>query len=99
MSARNCDIRAALAHPVRELPWPKAHNPRDEEILACAKRLPGRLAVTVIRRYGLDGQPPMTLQQVAEVLAPGGKRITREAVRQRVAKGVRLMRWLLAGRR
>ncbi len=99
MSARNCDIRAALANPGRELPWPKAHNLRDEEILACARLLPDRIAWAVIRRYGLDGAAPMTLQQVADVLAPRWNRLTREAVRQVVAKGVKMLRALLSSRR
>ncbi len=98
MAPSNCDIRAALASSGGAgRPWAKAYELAESEILTCARLLPDRIALAVIRRYGLDGKAPMTLQGVADSLGPRWGRITREGARQMVATGVRRMANVMGG--
>jgi RNA polymerase primary sigma factor len=64
-----------------------AQGMRAEELTEAMTRLNPRMRLVITRRFGLDGQPPRTLEQVGVELG-----ITRERVRQLEARALRELR-------
>ena len=64
-----------------------AEGMRSEELAEVITRLNPRMRLVITRRFGLDGQPPRTLEQVGAELG-----ITRERVRQLEARALRELR-------
>ena len=64
-----------------------AQGMRSEELAEAITRLNPRMRLVITRRFGLDGQPPRTLEQVGAELG-----ITRERVRQLEARALRELR-------
>jgi RNA polymerase primary sigma factor len=60
---------------------------RSEELLEALTRLNPRMRTVIVRRFGLDGQPPQTLEQVGSELG-----VTRERVRQLESRALRELR-------
>ncbi len=60
---------------------------RDNEIADAVNSLEARLKLVVVRRFGLDGQAPETLEQVATRL-----QVTRERVRQLETRALKELR-------
>jgi RNA polymerase primary sigma factor len=60
---------------------------RKRELLEAVDRLNPRMRHVVLRRFGLDGQPPQTLEEVGSELG-----ITRERVRQLETRALRELR-------
>ncbi len=64
-----------------------ADNARSAELAAAVEHLNPRMKLVVVRRFGLDGQPPQTLEEVGAELG-----ITRERVRQLETRALRELR-------
>ena len=64
-----------------------AQGMRSEELAEALTRLNPRMRLVIARRFGLDGQPPQTLEQVGAELG-----ITRERVRQLESRALRELR-------
>ncbi len=64
-----------------------AENLRSVELAAALGRLNPRMRLVISRRFGLDGEPPRTLEQVGAELG-----ITRERVRQLESRALRELR-------
>jgi len=64
-----------------------AQGMRSDELSEAITRLNPRMRLVITRRFGLDGQPPRTLEQVGAELG-----ITRERVRQLEARALRELR-------
>jgi RNA polymerase primary sigma factor len=64
-----------------------AENMRSSELANALARLTPRMRLVIARRFGLDGQPPQTLEQVGTELG-----ITRERVRQLESRALRELR-------
>jgi RNA polymerase primary sigma factor len=64
-----------------------AQGMRSDELAEAMTRLNPRMKLVITRRFGLDGQPPRTLEQVGAELG-----ITRERVRQLEARALRELR-------
>ena len=64
-----------------------AENLRSAELAAALSVLTPRMRLVLSRRFGLDGEPPQTLEQVGESLG-----ITRERVRQLESRALRELR-------
>ncbi|HZO62527.1 MAG TPA: sigma-70 family RNA polymerase sigma factor [Gaiellaceae bacterium] len=64
-----------------------AEGMRSEELADALTRLNPRMRLVITRRFGLDGQPPRTLEQVGNELG-----ITRERVRQLESRALRELR-------
>jgi RNA polymerase primary sigma factor len=64
-----------------------AQGMRSDELAEAMTRLNPRMRLVITRRFGLDGQPPRTLEQVGAELG-----ITRERVRQLEARALRELR-------
>jgi len=60
---------------------------RSEELSEALTRLNPRMRTVIARRFGLDGQPPQTLEQVGVELG-----VTRERVRQLESRALRELR-------
>jgi RNA polymerase primary sigma factor len=60
---------------------------RSEELSEALTRLNPRMRTVILRRFGLDGQPPQTLEQVGAELG-----VTRERVRQLESRALRELR-------
>ena len=60
---------------------------RSQELGEALERLNPRMKHVVLRRFGLDGQPPQTLEEVGNDLG-----ITRERVRQLESRALRELR-------
>jgi RNA polymerase primary sigma factor len=69
-----------------------AANARTVELTAAIERLNPRMKHVVLRRFGLDGQPPQTLEEVGQDLG-----ITRERVRQLETRALRELRAVAPG--
>jgi RNA polymerase primary sigma factor len=69
-----------------------AANARTVELTAAIERLNPRMKHVVLRRFGLDGQPPQTLEEVGNDLG-----ITRERVRQLETRALRELRAVAPG--
>jgi RNA polymerase primary sigma factor len=69
-----------------------AANARSVELSAAIERLNPRMKHVVLRRFGLDGQPPQTLEEVGHDLG-----ITRERVRQHETRALRELRAVAPG--
>jgi RNA polymerase primary sigma factor len=69
-----------------------AANARSVELSAAIERLNPRMKHVVLRRFGLDGQPPQTLEEVGHDLG-----ITRERVRQLETRALRELRAVAPG--
>jgi RNA polymerase primary sigma factor len=67
-------------------------NARSAELAAAVDRLNPRMKYVVLRRFGLDGQPPQTLEEVGAELG-----ITRERVRQLETRALRELRAFAPG--
>ena len=67
---------------------------RALELAAAVRSLDSRLQQVVVRRFGLDGNPPQTLEELGTDLG-----VTRERVRQIEAKALRELRMLAPGLR
>ena len=67
---------------------------RALELTAAVESLEPRLQQVVVRRFGLDGNPPQTLEELGADLG-----VTRERVRQIEAKALRELRMLAPGLR
>ncbi|HZT91158.1 MAG TPA: sigma-70 family RNA polymerase sigma factor [Gaiellaceae bacterium] len=65
---------------------------RSAELAAAIERLNPRMKHVVTRRFGLDGQPPQTLEEVGQDLG-----ITRERVRQLETRALRELRMVAPG--
>jgi RNA polymerase primary sigma factor len=65
---------------------------RSRELGAALERLNPRMKHVVLRRFGLDGQPPQTLEEVGNDLG-----ITRERVRQLETRALRELRMVAPG--
>jgi RNA polymerase primary sigma factor len=65
---------------------------RSVELAAAIERLNPRMKHVVLRRFGLDGQPPQTLEEVGQDLG-----ITRERVRQLETRALRELRMVAPG--
>ena len=65
---------------------------RSQELAAALERLNPRMKHVVLRRFGLDGQPPQTLEEVGNDLG-----ITRERVRQLETRALRELRMVAPG--
>ena len=65
---------------------------RALELTAAVEALEPRLQQVVVRRFGLDGNPPQTLEELGTDLG-----VTRERVRQIEAKALRELRMLAPG--
>lgn len=66
---------------------PRDTRPLGERLRELVSRLSEREQFVLVRRYGLDGHPAMTLQEVAE-----DRHVTRERIRQIEAKALRRLR-------
>ena len=64
-----------------------AQGMRSEELAEALERLNPRMQLVISRRFGLNGQPPQTLEQVGNELG-----ITRERVRQLESRALRELR-------
>ena len=64
-----------------------AQGMRSNELAEAITRLNPRMRLVITRRFGLDGQPPQTLEQVGAELG-----ITRERVRQLESRALRELR-------
>jgi RNA polymerase primary sigma factor len=64
-----------------------SESARRTELVAAVDRLNPRMRHVVLRRFGLDGQPPQTLEEVGTDLG-----ITRERVRQLETRALRELR-------
>jgi RNA polymerase primary sigma factor len=64
-----------------------AANARTAELTAAIARLNPRMKHVVLRRFGLDGKPPQTLEEVGQDMG-----ITRERVRQLETRALRELR-------
>ena len=60
---------------------------RSEELSEALTRLNPRMRLVIAKRFGLDGQPPQTREQVGAELG-----VTRERVRQRESRALRELR-------
>jgi RNA polymerase primary sigma factor len=69
-----------------------AENARSVELAAAIERLNPRMKHVVLRRFGLDGEPPQTLEEVGADLG-----ITRERVRQLETRALRELRIVAPG--
>ncbi len=69
-----------------------AANAQSAELAAAVDRLNPRMRHVVMRRFGLDGQPPQTLEEVGQSLG-----ITRERVRQLETRALRELRAVAPG--
>jgi RNA polymerase primary sigma factor len=69
-----------------------AENARSVELAAAIERLNPRMKHVVLRRFGLDGRPPQTLEEVGADLG-----ITRERVRQLETRALRELRIVAPG--
>jgi RNA polymerase primary sigma factor len=69
-----------------------AANARTAELAAAIERLNPRMKHVVMRRFGLDGQPPQTLEEVGQDLG-----ITRERVRQLETRALKELRAVAPG--
>ncbi|HVW90368.1 MAG TPA: sigma-70 family RNA polymerase sigma factor [Gaiellaceae bacterium] len=69
-----------------------AANARTAELAAAIERLNPRMKHVVLRRFGLDGQPPQTLEEVGQDLG-----ITRERVRQLETRALKELRTVAPG--
>jgi RNA polymerase primary sigma factor len=69
-----------------------AANARTVELSAAIERLNPRMKHVVLRRFGLDGRPPQTLEEVGHDLG-----ITRERVRQLETRALRELRAVAPG--
>ena len=69
-----------------------ADNARSAELAAAVEHLNPRMKLVVVRRFGLDGQPPQTLEEVGAELG-----ITRERVRQLETRALRELRMVAPG--
>jgi RNA polymerase primary sigma factor len=67
-------------------------NARSTELQAAIDRLNPRMKYVVMRRFGLDGRPPQTLEEVGGELG-----ITRERVRQLETRALRELRTYAPG--
>jgi RNA polymerase primary sigma factor len=65
---------------------------RSAELAAAIERLNPRMKHVVLRRFGLDGRPPQTLEEVGQDLG-----ITRERVRQLETRALRELRMVAPG--
>jgi RNA polymerase primary sigma factor len=65
---------------------------RSEELTVALERLNPRMRHVVVRRFGLDGQAPQTLEEVGNDLG-----ITRERVRQLETRALRELRMVAPG--
>jgi RNA polymerase primary sigma factor len=65
---------------------------RSEELALALERLNPRMRHVVLRRFGLDGQAPQTLEEVGNDLG-----ITRERVRQLETRALRELRMVAPG--
>jgi RNA polymerase primary sigma factor len=65
---------------------------RTAELAAAIERLNPRMKHVVLRRFGLDGEPPQTLEEVGNDLG-----ITRERVRQLETRALRELRMVAPG--
>jgi RNA polymerase primary sigma factor len=64
-----------------------AANARNAELAAAIERLNPRMKQVVLRRFGLDGRPPQTLEELGNDLG-----VTRERVRQLETRALRELR-------
>jgi RNA polymerase primary sigma factor len=69
-----------------------ADNARAADLAAAIERLNPRMKHVVLRRFGLDGKPPQTLEEVGADLG-----ITRERVRQLEARALKELRAVAPG--
>jgi RNA polymerase primary sigma factor len=69
-----------------------ADNLRSVELATALGALNPRMRLVLSRRFGLDGEPPQTLEQVGESLG-----ITRERVRQLESRALRELRSVAPG--
>jgi RNA polymerase primary sigma factor len=69
-----------------------AANARTADLAAAIESLNPRMKHVVLRRFGLDGQPPQTLEEVAQDLG-----ITRERVRQLETRALKELRAVAPG--
>ena len=69
-----------------------AAHARTAELTAAIERLNPRMKHVVLRRFGLDGQPPQTLEEVGVELG-----ITRERVRQLETRALKELRAVAPG--
>jgi RNA polymerase primary sigma factor len=69
-----------------------AEHARSLELAVAINRLNPRMKHVVLRRFGLDGQPPQTLEEVGNDLG-----ITRERVRQLETRALRELRAVAPG--
>jgi RNA polymerase primary sigma factor len=69
-----------------------AEHARSAELQAAIDRLNPRMKHVVLRRFGLDGKPPQTLEEVGAELG-----ITRERVRQLETRALRELRIVAPG--
>ena len=69
-----------------------ADSARSAELAEALERLNPRMKHVVLRRFGLDGQPPQTLEEVGTDLG-----ITRERVRQLETRALRELRAVAPG--
>jgi RNA polymerase primary sigma factor len=69
-----------------------AANARTAELAAAIERLNPRMKHVVLRRFGLDGRAPQTLEEVGQDLG-----ITRERVRQLETRALRELRTVAPG--
>jgi RNA polymerase primary sigma factor len=69
-----------------------ANNARTAELAAAIERLDPRQKYVVLRRFGLDGEPSETLEEVGSALG-----ITRERVRQLETRALRELRAVAPG--
>ena len=69
-----------------------ADHARSVELTEAIERLNPRMQHVVVRRFGLDGQPPQTLEEVGADLG-----ITRERVRQLETRALRELRIVAPG--
>jgi len=65
---------------------------RSQELGEALERLNPRMKHVVLRRFGLDGKPPQTLEEVGNDLG-----ITRERVRQLETRALRELRMVAPG--
>jgi RNA polymerase primary sigma factor len=69
-----------------------AANARSADLAEAIERLNPRMKHVVLRRFGLDGQPPQTLEEVGNDLG-----VTRERVRQLETRALRELRAVAPG--